>query len=67
MKIEKLTVWMLIGCILPLLLIFFAPALGINNSISIFLFLAAMFAIHLFMPMHGHGRHQDDQNHEHKT
>lgn len=64
MNINKHTVWMIIGCVLPLLLIFFAPALGINNSVSIFIFIVAMFAIHLFMPMHGPGGHQHGQNHE---
>lgn len=63
MKIEKHTVWMIIGCVIPLLLIFMAPALGISNGISIFLFVAAMFGIHLLMPMHGPGGHQHGQSH----
>jgi hypothetical protein len=45
---------MIIGCGLPLLFIFLAPALGISNSVSIIIFIAAMFAYHLLMPMHGH-------------
>ncbi|MAR66789.1 MAG: hypothetical protein CL833_06005 [Crocinitomicaceae bacterium] len=59
---KKHILWMIIGCGLPLLLIFFAPALGINNSISTFVFIVAMFACHLLMPMH-HSGHQ--HNHDH--
>lgn len=55
---KKHILWMIIGCGLPLLLIFFAPALGINNSISTFVFIVAMFACHLLMPMHHHGGHK---------
>ncbi|HEY9114553.1 MAG TPA: hypothetical protein VIN10_07610 [Bacteroidales bacterium] len=67
MKSNKHSIWMIIGCVLPLLFIFFAPALGINNGFSIFIFLAAMFAIHLIMPMHGHEAHQHGQNNEHQN
>lgn len=53
---------MLIGCTLPLLLLFSAPALGISEDIGIFLFILVMFACHLLMP-HGHGKHKhQDQN-----
>ncbi|MCB9304717.1 MAG: hypothetical protein H6566_29155 [Lewinellaceae bacterium] len=55
--------WMLIGCTLPLLLIFFAPALGLSESTGLFLFIVAMFACHLFMP-HGHGQ-ASSQGHSH--
>ena len=48
---------MIIGCVLPLLLIFFAPALGLSSDISFFIFMLAMFACHLLMPMH-HGEHR---------
>jgi len=66
MKTDKHTLWMIIGCVLPILFIFLAPALGITSGISIFIFIAAMFAVHLFMPMHKHGGHQQDQNNEHQ-
>lgn len=46
--------WMLIGCMLPLLLIFLAPALGLGSNASLFIFIIAMFACHLLMPMHHH-------------
>ena len=46
---------MAIGCGIPLLLIFFAPALGISSGTSLFIFIVIMFACHLFMPMHHNG------------
>ena len=53
---------MIIGCILPLLLIFFAPALGLSSNTSLFIFIIAMFACHLLMPMHRQsGRNHDRQ------
>lgn len=58
MKIDKHTLLMIIGCGIPLLFIFLAPALGISTNISILIFIAAMFAFHLLMPMHNHGEHQ---------
>ncbi len=58
---KKHTIWMIIGCGLPLLLIFFAPALGLGSGPSLLIFIIAMFACHLLMPMHHHGGH----NHEH--
>ena len=53
---------MIIGCGLPLLLIFFAPALGLGSGTSLFIFLIAMFACHLLMPMHHLGGHNQEQN-----
>ncbi len=58
---NKRLIWMLIGCILPLLLIFFAPALGLSSNVSLLIFIVAMFACHLFMP-HGHGQHDHSPN-----
>ena len=48
---------MIIGCTLPLLLILLLPFLGITGKYTFFLFVVAMFACHLFMPMH-HGEHK---------
>ncbi len=63
-------IWMVIGCGLPLLLIFFAPALGITGNNGLFGFIILMFVLHLFMPhgAHGHGGH-DHTGHanEHDT
>lgn len=50
---------MIIGCTLPLLLIFLAPALGLSGDMSLLIFVIAMFACHLLMPMH-HGGHRPE-------
>jgi hypothetical protein len=54
---KKHTIWMILGCGLPLLLIFFAPALGLGYGTSLLIFILAMFACHLLMPMHHHSEH----------
>ncbi len=74
---NKHLIWMIIGCTLPLLLIFFAPALGLGSNASLLIFIVAMFACHLLMP-HGHGGHgghgqhdpspnQKEERHEHHS
>ncbi|WP_445735934.1 hypothetical protein [Mariniflexile sp.] len=57
-------IWMVLGCGIPLLLIFFAPALGITGYNGLFAFIILMFAIHLFMPhgAHGHSGHNHSQH-----
>lgn len=56
--------WMVIGCGLPLLFIFLAPALGINGTYSLLTFIVLMFAVHLMIPMdhkgHTHGLSDDN-------
>lgn len=63
-------IWMILGCLLPLLLIFFAPAFGITNEISLFLFIIIMFGIHLIM-LRNHGSkskdHHSDSSQTNKT
>ena len=65
------TIWMIIGCTAPLLLIFFAPALGLGYGTSLFIFILFMFSCHLLMPTHGHGGHshngQDGNQQDSKT
>lgn len=61
---------MLIGCLIPLLLIFLLPYFGIGEGWSLFLFVVLMFGCHLFMMGgHGHEGHDDPrnkgENHEH--
>lgn len=63
---KKHIIWMIIGCGLPLLLIFFAPVLGIGSGTSLFIFVLTMFACHLLMPMHGHGGHVHNDQKENK-
>lgn len=58
--------WMIIGCIVPLLLIFIAPLIGLGSGIALFVFIVAMFACHLLMPMHHYGDHKpEDKQHKH--
>jgi len=45
---------MVLGCTLPLLLVFAVPLLGISGNMGTFLFVLLMFACHLMM-MRGHG------------
>tara|TARA_Y100000815_G_C13051375_1_gene390798 strand:+ start:308 stop:520 length:213 start_codon:yes stop_codon:yes gene_type:complete len=47
---------MVLGCGLPLLLIFLAPSIGIGGGTWLFAFIIIMFAVHLLMPMR-HGSH----------
>lgn len=58
--------WMVIGCVLPLLFIFLAPSLGIGGGTALFTFIVVMFAIHLMMPMkhgdHTHGLSDENLN-----
>lgn len=61
---KKHITWMIIGCTVPLLLLFFARALGINENVSFLIFIAAMFACHLLMPMH-HAGHAHTEQHNH--
>jgi len=56
---------MIIGCGLPLLFIFFAPLLGIDSNLSLFIFIGAMFAWHLLMP-HGSHNHRNDKHSQHQ-
>ncbi len=58
---------MIIGCTIPLLLIFFAPALGLGSNTSLFIFIIAMFACHLLMPIHHHSGHQHEQQQNSET
>jgi cell division protein FtsW (lipid II flippase) len=41
--------WMIIGCGLPLLLIFLLPVFGIKSNTGFLLFMILCFASHLFM------------------
>ncbi len=55
--------WMIIGCTLPLLLIFILPLFGVSGGGLLFIFIILMFACHLFM-MGGHGGHGGHEEHE---
>lgn len=54
---------MLIGCMLPILIIFLLPVFGVDEGITLFVFVVLMFGCHLLM-LGGHGRHD---GHTHGT
>ena len=62
-------VWMLIGCLLPLALIFFLPLFGAGGGELLFLFIILCFGIHLLMmgrhPHNGNGGDESQQEGEH--
>jgi hypothetical protein len=64
MKFEKHTLWMLAGCGLPLLFIFWAPTFGITGNAPLFIFIAAMFVFHRLMPVHHHKAAHGQENTE---
>ena len=47
----------LLGCLVPLLVIFLLPLFGVDSGVSLLLFIVLMFGCHLFM-MRGHA-HDD--------
>lgn len=51
-------IMMIIGCTLPLLLIFILPLFGISGNVSILIFILIMFGCH-FMMLGRHGMHSD--------
>jgi len=54
--------WMILGCTLPLLLVFLLPLLGISGNVRTLLFIVLMFACHL-MAMRGHdGTHRSPES-----
>ena len=48
---------MLLGCLLPLVAIFFLPLFGISEGVALFVFLILMFGCHLMMLRGCHHRH----------
>ena len=53
----KHNIRMIIGCVLPLLLIFILPLFGVGSGVTLFIFIILMFGCHLLM-MGGHGKHE---------
>ena len=58
---NKHSIMMIIGCTLPLLLIFILPLFGVSKNISIFIFIVLMFVCH-FLMMGGYGKHNEPNN-----
>lgn len=57
----KHTLWHLLGCLLPIAVIFLLPLFGISGGALLFIFIILMFGCHLFM-MKGHG-HSPESHH----
>ena len=56
-------IMMLIGCVLPFLLIFILPALGVRTDLMLVIFIVLMLGCHLFMGHASHGK----EPHEHRN
>ncbi len=56
--------WMVIGCGVPLLLIFILPALGVGSGFTLFLVVILMFGGHLIMMGGHHGKHEKHEKEE---
>lgn len=57
----KHTLWHLLGCLLPLVVIFLLPLFGLGEGAGLFLVIVLMFACHLVM-MRGMGHHHDSNS-----
>jgi hypothetical protein len=50
--------WMIVGCVLPFMLIFILPVLGVSSNVAYFISILLMFGCHLgMMGGHRHGKH----------
>ncbi len=60
--------WMMLGCILPLLMVFLLPAIGVSDGTAFFVFILLMFGCHfMMMGRMGHDHHGSKETaHEHK-
>lgn len=55
---------MLIGCLLPIVLIFVLPLFGVDEGVTLAIFLVLMLGCHLLLTR-GHGKH-DKKGHDHE-
>lgn len=46
---NKHHIWMILGCVLPVLFLFASPMLGLKSSVTIVIFLVIMFMCSLMM------------------
>ena len=56
---------MIIGCVVPMLLIFILPAFGVSSGVTLVIFIVLMFACHFLMLGHHHGGEDHDEKHDH--
>jgi len=57
--------WMIIGCVVPMLLIFILPTLGVSNEVAFLIFIILMFGCHFLMLGHHHDSEDQDEKHHH--
>ena len=55
--------WMIIGCVVPMLLIFILPTLGVSNEVAFLIFIILMFGCHFLMLGHHHDSEDQDEKH----
>ena len=57
---------MIIGCLVPMLLIFFIlPAFGVSGGVTLVIFIVLMFACHFLMLGRHRGGEDQDEKHDH--
>lgn len=65
---NKHSIRMLIGCLVPLALIFILPLFGVGEGVILFVFIILMLGCHLMMMgehgKHGHGDDNEEADHE---
>jgi hypothetical protein len=61
----KHVIMMLIGCVLPFLLIFILPALGVSNDLMLVIFIVLMLGCHFFMGHGSYGKEHHEQRNKH--
>lgn len=55
----------ILGCLIPIALIFILPSLGVSSGVTYTLFFVLMFACHIYMmDGHSHGEHEHSGNTE---
>jgi cell division protein FtsW (lipid II flippase) len=58
-------IWMIIGCVVPMLLIFILPGFGVSNEVAFVIFIVLMFACHFMMLGHHGGGGDENEKHHH--
>ncbi len=57
------TLRVLLGCLVPLLLLFLLPLIGLGEGVTLVIAIVLMFACHLFMIGDHQHTHADEESH----
>lgn len=57
------SLWHVLGCILPIAVIFLLPLFGVSSGTALLIFIVLMFGCHLLM-MRGHGHAEESHGEE---